>query len=116
MTDRNDPALAAVCGLYCGDCEYAGDKCGGCTNIEGKPFWVSQFGLATCPIYNCSVNKHEIEHCGLCDEFPCEMFKTLRDPSQSDEEAERALIEKRSSLLLRKEIGTEAWVEYLFGQ
>ena len=34
-----DMALAAACGLYCGDCEYLGAKCpGGCAQVQGKPF------------------------------------------------------------------------------
>jgi len=104
-------ALAAACGLYCRDCNFLKDKCQGCGNVQGKPFWTAQFGLEVCPIYDCCVNRMHLEHCGLCNEFPCEIFNSLRDPSLSDEEAEQALQERQKALRLRKETGTEAWLK-----
>lgn len=104
-------ALAAACGLYCGDCEHLGSQCQGCGQVQGKPFWTAQFGVEVCPLYGCCVNQKHLEHCGLCDEFPCETFNSLRDPSLSDEEAEQALRERQKDLTLRKEIGTEAWLK-----
>jgi hypothetical protein len=106
-----DTALAAACGLYCGDCEHIGDKCDGCSQVAGKPFWTTQFGVEVCPLYDCSVNQKRLEHCGLCEDFPCETFNSLRDPTLSDEEAEKALQKRGRDLLLRKELGTEAWLE-----
>ena len=106
-----DIALTAPCGLYCGDCEHLVDKCRGCGSVAGKPFWAEQYGVEVCPLYGCSVNNKQLEHCGLCPDFPCETFNSLRDPSLSDEEAERALQQRQQSLELRKEIGTEAWLK-----
>jgi hypothetical protein len=108
MTDNT--ALAAACGLYCGDCEYLGGQCSGCGNVEGKPFWTGQLGLVVCPVYNCSVLRQGIEHCGLCEEFPCELFTSLRDPNMSDEEAENSVRARQENLRKRKEIGTEVWL------
>jgi len=102
--------LAAACGLYCGDCEILGDKCQGCGRVHGKPFWIKLFELEACPVYNCCVNQHHLEHCGLCEEFTCETFTSLRDPSLSDQEFEQSLRDKQQVLMLRKEIGTEAWL------
>ena len=104
-------ALAAACGLYCGDCEFLGDKCQGCGHIQGKPFWTAQFGVEVCPLYGCCVNEKQLEHCGLCEKFPCETFTSLRDPSKSDEEAEQSLRERQKDLTSRKEMGTEAWLK-----
>jgi len=107
-----DMALAAACGLYCGDCEYLGDKCpGGCSQVQGKPFWVPLFDVEVCPIYDCCINQKHLEHCGLCPEFPCQPFISLRDPSLSDEEAEQALRKRQQNLRRRKEIGTQAWLK-----
>jgi hypothetical protein len=64
-----------------------------------------------CPLYNCCVNKKQLEHCGLCSELPCETFLALRDPSLSDEEAETALIMRQNDVKKRKEIGTEQWLK-----
>ena len=46
--------------------------------------------VEVCPLYDCCVNKKRLEHCSLCDEFPCETFVGLRDPSLNEEEAEEA--------------------------
>lgn len=104
-------ALAAPCGLFCGECEYIDEKCKGCGQVQGKPFWAETFGVEVCPLYDCSVNRKQIEHCGLCDEFPCETFTSLRDPSLSDEDAEMLLWMRRQNLLKRKEVGTETWLK-----
>ncbi|MFC1948676.1 DUF3795 domain-containing protein [Chloroflexota bacterium] len=105
-----DPALAAICGIYCGDCGFLGERCAGCGNTQGKPFHVEQAGMDVCQLYGCCVNQHGLEHCGLCEDFPCQTFISLRDPSMSDEEFEESLRERQRVLSLRKEIGTEAWL------
>jgi hypothetical protein len=103
--------LAASCGLYCGDCEYLGKQCSGCQQVEGKPFWTAQYQVAVCPLYECCVIQKKLEHCGLCSDFPCATFNSMRDPSLSDEEAEKSLQGKKNDLLRRKEIGTSAWLQ-----
>ena len=106
----NGITLAAACGLYCGDYEYLQENCQGCNQVEGKPFWTEQLDMEVCPLYGCCVDQRELEHCGLCDEFPCELFISLRDPALSDEEAEQSLRQRQQDLKRRKEIGTEAWL------
>ena len=104
--DNNMPEekdLAAACGLYCGECEYIEKQCHGCANVQGKPFWTAQFGVEVCPLYDCCVAQKRLEHCGLCHDFPCETFNSLRDPSLSDEEAEQALNMRRNNLMGRKD-------------
>jgi hypothetical protein len=108
-------SLAPVCGLYCGDCEYLGNPCKGCGNEEGKPFWTSQAGMDVCPIHDCCANKKSLEHCGLCDELPCEAFLSLRDPALSDEEFNASLQKRQAALSRRKEIGTDKWLEEMTG-
>jgi len=106
-----DLSLAAPCGLYCGDCDYLESQCWGCGQVQGKPFWTAQFEAIVCPMYDCCVNQKQLEHCGLCSEFPCEPFTSLRDPALNDEEAEQSLQQRMKDLRLRKEIGTEAWLK-----
>jgi hypothetical protein len=106
-----DKALAPVCGLYCGACEYFKKQCQGCGYQEGKPFWTTQFKLEVCPLYDCCINKKQLEHCGLCDEFPCETFTGLRDPSLGEQEAKEALCVRQNELVKRRETGTERWLE-----
>ena len=108
MPDTN---LAPPCGLYCGTCEHLGEKCRGCGHQGGKPFWTAMAKVENCPLYDCCQNRKQLEHCGLCDDFPCETFNSLRDPSLSDEAAEESLRERQKDLTLRKEVGTETWLE-----
>jgi len=106
-----DASLASACGLYCAECEYLNKNCGGCNSIAGKPFWTAQYGVEVCPIYNCCVDSKCLEHCGLCNELPCETFTVMRDPSLNDEEAEKSLRDRCTNLKLRKQIGTENWIK-----
>jgi hypothetical protein len=106
MTDVN---LAPVCGLYCGNCEYLEVQCRGCGYEQGKPFWTK--GIEVCQLYDCCVNTKHLEHCGMCNDLPCGMFLSLRDPSLSDEEFEKSLVERRESLKKRSLIGTEQWLK-----
>ena len=108
MTNKN---LAPVCGLYCGDCDHLGNPCKGCGNEDGKPFWTTQAGMDVCPLHDCCTNKKGLEHCGLCDELPCEIFLTLRDPALSDEEFNASLQKRQTPLNRRRDIGTDRWLE-----
>jgi hypothetical protein len=107
MSDVN---YAAVCGLYCGGCEYLGKNCRGCGYVEGKPFWAAQLPSGTCPFHDCCRNQKNLEHCGACQDFPCKMFAELRDPNWSDEEFQESLAKRLASLRRRAEIGTAAWL------
>lgn len=98
MPDKN---LAAVCGLYCGTCKYFQSQCQGCGYVKGKPFWTVIMKVDVCPLHDCCVSRKQLEHCGLCDEVPCETFTKLRDPSMSEEEAEESLRVRKKELLKR---------------
>ncbi|MFX0070500.1 MAG: DUF3795 domain-containing protein [Candidatus Hermodarchaeota archaeon] len=102
--------IASACGLYCGTCEYFGEDCQGCGNIQGKPFWTEKMEDNNCPLYDCCVNKNKLEHCGLCNDLPCDLFKSFNDPSLTPEEAKKSVASRQNELLRRKEIGTEEWI------
>ena len=106
-----EKSLAAACGLFCGDCEFIWDKCAGCNDVKGKPFWAEMYNLDVCPVYGCCVDEKQLEHCGLCERLPCNTFTSLRDPALSDEEYEKSLIERQKNLNSRKERGTGAWLK-----
>ncbi|MFX1258883.1 MAG: DUF3795 domain-containing protein [Promethearchaeota archaeon] len=108
MADKN---VAAPCGLYCGTCEYLGKNCRGCGNVLGKPFWTEKMDINICPLYDCCVNSKKLEHCGLCDDLPCNLFKRFYDPSLNPEEAEKSVAFRQNELLKRREIGTEDWIK-----
>ena len=60
------------CGILCsklGCKEKFGVDCKWCVNI-GKPFW------GECPVKSCCEGKN-LEHCGLCYDFPCQLLKSF---------------------------------------
>jgi hypothetical protein len=108
MIEKN---LATACGLYCGTCEHLDKDCQGCGFVEGKPFWTEKMGVKVCPLYECCVNKKNVEHCGICSDLPCELFKSFYDPSLSPEEAKKSVASRQKELLKRKKMGTEKWIK-----
>jgi hypothetical protein len=88
---------AAVCGRYCGGCEpYVEGRCCGCGY---------QLGLTCrgeCVVFQCCVCQRGLEHCGLCQDFPCEVFLALAEPLE--------VARRYRALLRRAEIGTAAWI------
>lgn len=72
--------LAAMCGVYCGDCAYKEKmKCRGCRQMKGTMFW-GRCKVATC----CMKKRHE--NCSQCKQFPCELLKEYAvDPSVGDD-------------------------------
>jgi hypothetical protein len=74
--------IESRCGIECSKCDYKDQmNCLGCVSIE-KPFWDQKVG---CPIKNCCESK-EMEHCGYCSNFPCELLKSFAyDKEQGDD-------------------------------
>lgn len=72
--------IESRCGILCSECEYKKQvNCKGCINIE-KPFWDD-----SCPIKSCC-ESNDKEHCGQCNQFPCELLKTFAyDKEQGDD-------------------------------
>lgn len=58
-----------ACGECCADCKKKENGfCKGCIESDGNcREWTESGG---CPIYKCT-RKHNIQFCGLCNEFPC---------------------------------------------
>jgi hypothetical protein len=92
------------CGTLCTDCEYhTGEKtpqCPGCSSMKGKPFW------GECKLYAC-IMEHDVEHCGVCTEFPCDMFIETFDPSHGQVSA----VIRAGILAYRAKHGDEKTVE-----
>ncbi len=90
MSDKN---ILGACGLYCGACDCYmvtqpsgehlkksdkfknsdGDKtCSGCHSSKLTP-WCS-----ACKMRLCAADKN-LTHCGLCSEFPCDVYEEFFD-------------------------------------
>jgi len=86
------------CGIDCDACPLK-EKCGnGCQVSCGKPFYIKDFGVECCPIYDCSVKTKGYKTCGECSDLPCQIFFDWKDPSMSDEEHKEA-VNKNVALL-----------------
>ncbi|WP_294143539.1 DUF3795 domain-containing protein [uncultured Clostridium sp.] len=71
------------CGILCGECEYKEQMgCKGCVQID-KPFWGE-----SCLVKVCCEEKEQ-EHCGLCDEFPCDLLKQFAYDEQQGDDGKR---------------------------
>ena len=101
---RLDEKLLALCGTNCGLCSYYTKErtphCPGCNTQKGQPFWGS------CKLYACA-REHEVEHCGLCSEFPCDLFIDQYDP----EHGQRSAFTRAGLLAYRRKAGTEKYIE-----
>ena len=85
----------SCCGSDCAAC-YCRDMCAGCNAACGKVFHMP--GGEACPIYACCVNRHRFATCAECDEAPCELWLSERDPSMSDEAFEANINERLGNL------------------
>lgn len=96
--------LLAPCGAYCGLCSYFTQEktphCSGCGVHKGHPFW------GECKLHACAT-KHEVEHCGVCTDFPCDLFVGQFDP----EHGQKSAIMRVGLLAYRKKAGTEKYIE-----
>lgn len=70
--------IESRCGIKCSECEYKEQMgCLGCIKIQ-HPFW------GECPVKAC-VESKKIEHCGMCETFPCALAKQFAyDEKQGD--------------------------------
>jgi hypothetical protein len=94
----------APCGTYCEFCDYYKKErlppCSGCGAHKGQPFW------GECKLYACVLD-HKIEHCGVCGEFPCNLFIEQYDP----EHGQKSAFTRAGLLAYRKKVGAEKFKE-----
>jgi hypothetical protein len=61
----------ACCGLDCQACNYRSPtQCPGCPAAGGNMLW------GECPLAKCCIGKG-LEHCGTCEQFPCERLNAF---------------------------------------
>ena len=102
MYPSDDMKPVSPCGLWCEDCESYSTKCAGCSSQKGKLFW------GECSIYKC-VSSKGLEHCGLCDELPCDQYlKTFL--TYLPKEKHWRVFFQMGDLIYRKKKGTATWI------
>ena len=78
-----DEALMAMCGAYCGSCEWKEKTgCLGCLGAGGKMFW------GVCDVAKCAISRG-LQHCGLCPEVPCATIQRFFDDPEHGDNGER---------------------------
>jgi hypothetical protein len=101
--ERMNEKLVAPCGTYCGTCKFLNRKekpsCSGCRNQNGEPFW------GKCRLYACA--KGRVEHCGMCEDFPCDIFVNQFDPAHGQKSA----FTRAGLLAYRRKVGTQKFIE-----
>jgi hypothetical protein len=102
--EKMEKELLGPCGEFCGTCLYYKNErtphCCGCGNHKGRPFW------GECKVYACAA-KHNVEHCGLCPEFPSDLLIGQFDP----ENGPKSAFVRAGLLAYRKKHGTGKYVE-----
>ena len=76
--------MLSPCGIDCEGCDYS-KSCAGCHSIEGKPFYLEDFDVKVCPMYDCPVNNKGYKTCAECPELPCKTYYDWKDPSMTDD-------------------------------
>jgi hypothetical protein len=90
--------LASICGRICTACNaYQQGTCCGCT--PGS----STARHGECPVLACCTTVRQLEHCGLCLDFPCQVFVSHAPP--------REIARLYKALRRRADIGTSAWLD-----
>lgn len=71
------------CGLDCNNCEYKEKfDCKGCRETYGNPFH------GECRLAMCAISQ-SVEHCGLCNLFPCNLLKEFSYDKEHGDNGER---------------------------
>jgi hypothetical protein len=97
------PYLAAVCGMFCGNCgEMKEGRCHGCGCTCGKCAASSR--AEHCSIIHCATKKN-LTNCGDCKEFACS--KTIMNTYDPIWKGKASCLD---NLRRRKAIGTKAWI------
>lgn len=75
MSLKIDFNTITACGECCTDCRKKKDGiCKGCIEADGYvPEWAES---GRCKVHECA-RKHNVQFCGLCDQFPCKQLTTL---------------------------------------
>lgn len=98
-----DEKFVAPCGTYCGTCSFLNrnekPSCSGCDRQKGEVFW------GKCRLYACATGR--VDHCGVCGDFPCDLFVDQFDPAHGQKSA----FMRAGLLAYRKRAGTQKFIE-----
>lgn len=100
--------LLAPCGMYCGFCRVYNKEtdlhCSGCFSQKGHQFW------GECKLYACAA-QHGVEHCGLCDDSPCDFFIGYYPGAPDNLQGQRDALLRAGLLAYRKKAEPGKYLE-----
>ena len=104
MKRKPDLDCAAICGLFCGACPAYPNECHGCrSDYLRESCRLCHHGFRTC------IKEKNINLCEECNEFPCRRsLEFSKGPIIEGTNNHKHVIR---DLQIRKEIGTERWLE-----
>jgi hypothetical protein len=86
--------MLTICGANCTGCPNMNKECqGGCEAVKGRVYWARYIGVEVCPVYACVESKKYMD-CGDCSQLPCETWVKLKDPSMSNEQHQKSIIDR----------------------
>ena len=98
--------FATPCGAVCDLCPYLNSEkeitCKSCLKTIGSAFW------GECEVYKCA-EKHQVEHCGLCEEFPCSL--AINHYDTDNPKGPQNAVFRIGQCAIRKKLGTEEWLK-----
>lgn len=102
-----DDTWAAPCGVCCRLCEFylnsSSLSCGGCYEER-----ICRVDEPVCFFIRCT-HRHGVEHCGLCNEFPCRDF--ISTHQKCCRESPQIAVFRIGDLAVRARMGTHAWLQ-----
>ena len=108
ITPEMETRLLAPCGMYCGFCRVYNKEtapyCSGCFSQKGHQFW------GECKLYACAT-QHNVQHCGLCDDFPCDFFIGYYPEAPGNLLGQRDALLRAGLLAYRKRTSLEKYLE-----
>ena len=85
------------CGADCQACSCYGSICRGCNELSGQS--IPRSGRKRpAPIYRCAVYKKHRTSCAGCEELPCEIWRTTKDPELDEAEFETDIRQRMENL------------------
>ena len=85
-----------VCGTDCSACPLHGNMCAGCNETCGRVFHAPEG--KPCPIYTCCAHQRRFAACASCEKLPCEIWQAVRDPSMTDEQFQKSILDRTGAL------------------
>lgn len=105
MNDRN--IEVAPCGVYCAACPSFNKSCLGCASENRKQKRISKWA---CTIRQCCYEKKEVDYCGYCNSFPCDIINKRIIKSHEGDKRFKYRHEVADNMGKIKSLGVDAFI------